>query len=128
MCWSCYFTDSQNGKWRNAKTTKLQSGYELLWNSRSLHLGASTKPSPASSSFVSHTTFGCLVQAICWFRDLIVSKMHVGPCVPARLEHSDQKSVATPAHLVCLWTVAITCVSTAAYSFFKYFPVCCQWL
>lgn len=81
-------SDSQNDNWKNAKTTKLQSGYELLWSSRSLQLGGSTEPSPASSSFFSHTTFGGLLQAICHFRDLIVS---TGPCMIASIEHSGRK-------------------------------------
>lgn len=88
--------------------------------------GVQLSPAPQVAHFFSHTTFGGLVQAIWSVRDLILSTMHIGPCVQARLQHSDQKSVATPTHLVCLWMVEITCVSTAAYSFFKYFPVCCQ--
>lgn len=88
ICWSCYFTHLHNGKQKNVKTTKLKLGYELPWSLRSLQLGGSTKPRPASSSFVSHTIFRGVVQAICHFRDLIIN---TGPCVIAWIEHSDRK-------------------------------------
>lgn len=124
VCQSCYFTDSQDGKRRNAKTTKLQSGDELPWNSRSLQLGGSTSSSVAKSSAVFHTTFGGLVRAICPVR----TQYKVYWSLFATMAEAEQLKTSSWPNLSCLPMDSCDHVSTAAHSFFKHSPVCCQWL